>query len=82
MIASDAAFGKVPVYKKVDRDNIKVGDILRVNDDTHFVIVLEDLGNNKYRIAEGNFNDSVHYGRVLNLEESGFDYRFTRYPEQ
>ena len=82
MRASDAAFGNVPAYKKFDRDNIRVGDIIRVYDNTHSVIVLEDLGNNKYRVAEGNFNHSVHYGRVINLEESGFDYRFTRYPEQ
>ena len=82
MIASDAAFGKVPVYKKDDIDNIRVGDILRVDKDTHSVIVIEDLGNNNYRIAVGNFNNGVHYGRVINVENTGFSDRRTRYPEQ
>ena len=81
MIASDAIFGKNPVYRYKDKNQIRVGDILRINNDTHSVIVVEDLGKYTYRVAEGNYYYSIHYGRVINLETTGFDWGFTRYPK-
>ena len=79
MIASDAAFGNIPAYQKEDKGGIKVGDILRINSDTHSVIVLKVNGNDEYTIAEGNYNSSIHWGRVINLSQTGFNYRITRY---
>ncbi len=79
MIASDAAFGNIPAYKKTDKAGIKVGDILRINNDTHSVIVLKKEGNDRYTIAEGNYNSSINWGRVINLGSTGFSYRITRY---
>ena len=79
MIASDAAFGNAPAYKFTDKNKIGVGDILRINNDTHFVIVLKKNGNTKYTIAEGNYNQSINWGRVIDLKETGFDYGYTRY---
>ena len=79
MIASDAAFGNIPAYKKTDKAGIKVGDIIRINNNAHSVIVLKIHGNNKYTIAEGNYNASIHWGRVIDLSQTGFDYRITRY---
>ena len=38
---SDAAFGELPARVHTDYADIRAGDILRVNDNTHFVIVLE-----------------------------------------
>ena len=78
MMASDAAFGDVPVYKFTDKKQIKVGDILRINNDTHSVIVLEINGKN-ITIAEGNYNSSVHWGRVIDIDNCGFVYGYTRY---
>ena len=62
MIASDAAFGNISAYEFNDKNKIRVGDILRINNDTHFVIVLKILGDSKYKIAEGNFNSSINWG--------------------
>lgn len=79
---SDAAFGDLPARRHTDYSNIRVGDILRVNNDTHSVIVLE-VSDIEVVIAEGNFNDSIHWGRILNrteLQEEG-NYILTRYPE-
>ena len=79
MMASDAAFGDIPAYQKEDKAGIKVGDIVRINNDTHSVIVLKVNGNDEYTIAEGNYNSSIHWGRVINLSQTGFSYRITRY---
>ena len=79
MLASDAAFGNRPIYKFTDRKNIRVGDVLRIKNDTHTVIVLKKLGGTRYKIAEGNFNKSINWGRIIDLDETGFDYGFTRY---
>ena len=79
MIASDAAFGNIPAYEFNDKNKIRVGDILRINNDTHFIIVLKILGESKYKIAEGNFNSSINWGRIIDIKETGFDYGYTRY---
>lgn len=76
---SDAAFGELPATEHTDTSNIRVGDILRINNDTHSVIVLKVEGNN-ITIAEGNYNSSVHWGRVLKLSSTQIDYILTRYP--
>ena len=81
MMASDAAFGEIPAYKFTDKSKIRVGDILRINNDTHFVIVLKIGENSQYTVAEGNFNSSVNYGRVINLDKTGFNFGFTRYKD-
>ena len=78
MIASDAAFGDVPAYEFFDKSKIRVGDIIRINGDTHSVIVLKIEGS-KLTIAEGNYNSSIHWGRVIDLDDCGFDYGYTRY---
>ena len=51
---SDAAFGDTRAQIHKDYSNIKVGDILRVDNDTHSVIV-----------AEGNYNGTIHWGREI-----------------
>ena len=81
MIASDAAFGNIPAYKFEDKSKIRVGDIIRINNDTHSVIVIKINGDSKYTIAEGNYNSSVNYGRIIDLTKPGFAYGFTRYPK-
>lgn len=82
-LLSDKAFGSLParMTATIDFSQIKVGDILRVNQDTHTVIVLQvtDVG---VVIAEGNYNKSVHWGRTMTKEEvEAASYHITRYPE-
>lgn len=80
---SDAAFGDLPARKVTGftLEDVRVGDILRINNDTHSVIVLE-VRSNSVIIAEGNYNSSVHWGRELprSTVESA-NYMYTRYPD-
>lgn len=84
-ILSDEAFGALPA-RAVDRggfqfDDVKVGDILRVNNNSHFVIILQKSAGG-VTVAEGNYNKSVHWGRALSKAEvEGADFIITRYPE-
>lgn len=61
---SDAAFGNAPAKIHTDFTNVRVGDILRLNNDTHSVIVLE-VNADSIIVAEGNYNSSVHWGRKI-----------------
>lgn len=79
-LLSDAAFGKLPAQMlDVDYDTLRPGDILRVNNDQHSVIVLQVFSDHVV-VAEGNFNSSIHWGRTLSraaVEAS--DYVLTRW---
>lgn len=80
---SDEAFGYLPVRKHKNFDTLKVGDILRMNNDGHSVIILE-VSEDEVVVAEGNFNSSVHWGRHISfkeIKETG-TYVFTRYPKK
>lgn len=84
-VLSDAAFGSLPARMYAAGaftfEDIKVGDILRVNNDTHTVIVLEvsDAG---VVLAEGNYNGTVHWGRAMSKAEvmNNTSHYITRYP--
>lgn len=81
-ILSDKAFGNLPAREHTNFDNIKVGDIIRVDNDTHSVVILS-IDKTTVTLAEGNYNSSIHWGRVLTLKqlkETG-DYIMTRYPK-
>lgn len=80
---SDAAFGDRSAYRfdTINYDALKVGDILRMNNDSHSVIILEKNADHIV-IAEGNYNFSVHWGRVISKAEVlQSDYYYTRYPD-
>ncbi len=90
-ILSDEAFNNLPARMyaagEFTFEDIKVGDILRVNNDTHTVIVLEvnDAG---VVVAEGNISTGdhkgkVHWGRAISKEElmRNISHYITRYPE-
>ncbi len=78
---SDDAFGALPARIHEDYDNIRVGDILRLYDDRHSVIVLE-VRDEKITLAEGNFKGMIHWGRTMTVDEVKADgtYVMTRYP--
>lgn len=83
-ILSDAAFGNLPARTHQDFDKIRVGDIIRMNNEFggHSVIVLE-VYSNSVVVAEGNYNRSIHWGRQISLYEilSAGEYVMTRYPK-
>jgi len=79
---SDEAFGTVrcTVNETFSYEDLKVGDILRVNNNTHSVIIME-IFSNYIIIAEGNYNSSIHWGRTLTKSKvMESDYVMTRYP--
>ena len=82
-ILSDKAFGTLParVVYDIKYEKVNVGDILRINNNSHSVIVLQktDAG---VIVAEGNYNGTVHWGRALSKEEVlRANFIVTRYPE-
>lgn len=83
---SGAVFGDAPLRKipkgEFTFEDLRPGDILRLNNDTHSVIILEKKEDSVV-IAEGNYNSSVHWGRVLSQNEvMKADYIQTQYPEK
>jgi hypothetical protein len=79
---SDEAFGRAPARKTTDFEDIKIGDIIRLDNDGHSVIVT-GINGDIITFAEGNYNSSVHWGRTETLKEikETGTYVLTRYPE-
>lgn len=83
-LLSDEAFGSLP-SRTIDRggfgyEDIKVGDILRVNNNSHFVVVLQ-VSAGGVTVAEANYNKSVHWGRSISADDiMAADFLVTRYP--
>lgn len=76
---SDAAFGKAPARMHYDFGSVRAGDIVRMNGDTHSVIILE-VRDNSVIVAEGNYNSSIHWGREISKAElAAGDNVITRY---
>jgi len=66
---SDIVFGNRPARLHYDVDSIRVGDVVAVNYPTpHMFIVLGVDGEN-VTITEGNYNETVHWGRVIPKSE-------------
>ena len=83
-ILSDEAFGVLPA-RAIDKggfafEDVRVGDILRVNNNSHFVVVMQKSAGG-VTVAEANYNKSVHWGRALSQAEvMNADFIITRYP--
>lgn len=62
-----------------DFKRLKEGDIVRINNDTHSVVIWKISGN-KVTLCEGNYNSSIHWGRTMSKKqlESCMDYIMTR----
>ena len=70
---SDTAFERNPAvmqdisyYKSASQ--IKVGDIIRMDYDTHSVIALK-IENDRVIVGEANYNKSIHWGRQISFAE-------------
>jgi len=80
-IFSDAAFGfDAPMRKHTDFTNICIGDMIRINNNTHTVIVLE-VKSNSVVVVEGNYDNSILWGREITIASLSSGYITTRYPE-
>lgn len=84
-ILSDEAFDNLPARAiekgKFTFEDVKVGDILRVNGNSHSVIVLQKSEAGVI-VAEGNYNKSVHWGRSMSAASvKNADFIITRYPQ-
>ena len=67
-IASDAAYGKkAKVVRHRKFGKVKSGDILRLDYDTHSVVVLEKLSKGVI-VAEGNYNSTIHWFRYISMK--------------
>ena len=79
-LLSDAAFGTLPSQMvDVDYETLRTGDILRINNDSHSVIVLQVFSDHVV-VAEGNYNSSIHWGRTLSRSQvEASDYVLTRW---
>ena len=80
-LLSDAVFGNIQCVIDKDYTHVRVGDIVRLNNDTHSVIVLNVYDDYVVEVAEGNYNSSIHWGRIIDLKNTGFTYLMTRWPE-
>ena len=82
LICSDTVFGSLPISANhKDFAAIRAGDMVRTDNDTHTVVVLEKKGDSIV-VAEGNYNESIHWGREISRQEleRGNFYVRTRYP--
>ena len=83
---SNAAFGDsliaAPERKHSDFDAIRVGDIVRINNDTHSVVVLM-ITESHITTVEGDVDSQVQWGRAYSVSEFRgiFDYALTRYTD-
>lgn len=68
LLCSDTAFGDAPARNHSDFDQIKVGDVLRINNNTHSVVVLEKRADSVI-VTEGNYDFSIHWGREISRVE-------------
>lgn len=82
-LLSDEAFGNLPgrMLTEFKLSDVKVGDILRVDNYSHTVIVLQ-VSDTGVIIAEGNYNSSVHWGRSMSKDAvESANCLITRYPK-
>ncbi len=82
MICMDAAFGTKREEKRYTNfNNIRIGDMIRINKDTHSMIVIAK-DNKQFTFAEGNYGSKIYWGRTMTIAElkSVFNYGLTSYP--
>ena len=67
-LMSDTVFGTNKSTMHTDFTKIKAGDVLRVDNNTHSVIVLK-VYSTYVEVAEGNYNSSIHWCRKITINE-------------
>ena len=82
-LLSDVCFGSIKTNRITDCSTFKVGDVVRVNGNTHSVIILKiDYKTNIITIAEGNYGGTIHWGRTFKISslQGNCDYIHRRNP--
>ena len=82
MILMNNAFGdKRDERKYTNFNEIRIGDMVRVNKNTHSMTVIAK-DNNQFTFAEGNWGGKINWGRTMTIAElkDSFDYGLTSYP--
>ena len=69
LILSDAVYDDLPIVLHKDFNNIHPGDAIRLNNDTHTVMILKIEGDT-ITIAEGNFGGKIHWGRTISRTDT------------
>ncbi len=64
LMLGEAVFGDLPLRVHEDWNAIKVGDLLRVDQDSHSVVVI-GVDGDRITVAEGNWGKVVRWGRTL-----------------
>ena len=67
---SDTCFGDIKSNKiQPCQNEYKVGDVVRINNDQHSVIILKiDSSMEQITIAEGNYGETIHWGRTFKFQ--------------
>ncbi len=82
MMMSDVVYDRLPA-RRIDYytyEDLHVGDILRINGDSHSVCILE-IFSDHITVVEGNYRADVHWGRSISRSEvMAGNYLITRWP--
>ncbi len=84
-LLSDHAYSKYNKARRVSGagwyKKFKVGDIVRINNDSHSVVILKKKANSVI-VVEGAYNGTVHWGREISMDyiKKTGSYFITRYP--
>jgi uncharacterized protein YjdB len=77
-ILSDAAFGSMPIVIHSNFEDLKIGDAIRVSNDTHTVVVT-DIKGDEVTIAQANYGGKVHWDeKISKSDPSDWGYIITR----
>ena len=78
---SDYLFGNAPGRRYTNPSLVREGDVLRINYDTHFIIVLQVFADGSIDFAEGNCSGRVRWDSHFSADELRrcFTYGCTRY---
>lgn len=82
-LMSDVAFGTMPYAEyTATKDNVRPGDVIRINDDRHSIIILQ-VNQDSFTIAEGNSGKRVRWGREIEKDKliASITFSYTRYTD-
>ena len=82
-LLSDVCFVEIKTKKLDLCSDFKVGDVVRIKANTHSIIILKiDTSNEKITIDEGNYANTIHWGRTFKISslKGNCDYILRRNP--
>ena len=70
LMLSDAAYGSMPIVEHSDFDDLRIGDAIRVDNDTHTLIVT-DINGDEITVAQANYGGKVHWDEKISRSDTG-----------